>query len=267
MRIFIVAMDDFLFINHFMKAIIANKSEEIIGVAIVKKCGRLTISKNRSRVAYIFALLFIMGVVPFSVITLKGTWLRIKHVLSKFLSWLSSPSILAYAAKLGIPTYQFNTANDTALIKLLQSIRPDVIIHQSQNFLCEDFLSAAKVGVVNRHNSLLPKNRGRLSPFWALYKGEKECGVSVHFATKNIDSGDIISQRSFPIEERDNFNTLVKKCYQLAVPAMLEALDLLQAANYIPLPNRDSEATTNSIPSIKEALLYRLNVFKKKLNS
>jgi methionyl-tRNA formyltransferase len=47
----------------------------------------------------------------------------------------------------------------------------------------------ALIGVINRHNALLPKNRGRLTPFWVLYKGEKETGVSIHFIDEGIDSG------------------------------------------------------------------------------
>jgi len=58
-------------------------------------------------------------------------------------------------------------------------------------------LNIPKIGVLNRHNALLPKNRGRLTPFWVLYKGETETGVSIHFVTEDLDAGDIIVQKKF----------------------------------------------------------------------
>src|SRR6056297_3998910 len=61
-----------------------------------------------------------------------------------------------------------------------------------------------------RSGDLLPKNRGRLTPFWVLYKGEKETGVSIHFVTEGIDAGEIIVQKKFPITSKDTFNTIVK---------------------------------------------------------
>ena len=36
----------------------------------------------------------------------------------------------------------------------------------------------------------MPKNRGRLTPFWVSYNKEIETGVSIHFVEEGIDSGD-----------------------------------------------------------------------------
>lgn len=70
----------------------------------------------------------------------------------------------------------------------------DLIINQNQNILKKELLSIPKIGVINRHNALLPKNMGRLTPFWVLYKGEKVSGVSIHFVTEELNAGDIIVQ-------------------------------------------------------------------------
>ena len=128
----------------------------------------------------------------------------------------------------------------------------------------EEFLSIPKVGVLNRHNGLLPKNRGRLSPFWCLYRNEKEAGVSIHFVNRRVDGGDILVQKRFPIEEKEGFGSLVEKCYRIAPEAMEEALDLLEKGNYTLIANREDEATVNTIPSLKEAFLYRFRLNKKR---
>ena len=49
--------------------------------------------------------------------------------------------------------------------KKLKAIEPDVIINQSQSIIKKPLLEIPKIGVLNRHNALLPKNRGRLTPF------------------------------------------------------------------------------------------------------
>ena len=115
--------------------------------------------------------------------------------------------------------------------------------------------------MLNRHNALLPKNRGRLTPFWVIYKREKETGVSIHFVEESIDSGDIIVQKKFAVTPKDTFNTVVKKNYKIAGKVMLEALDILESGNYKLIPNDDEYATYNTIPSFKQAWNYRSKRF------
>ena len=103
----------------------------------------------------------------------------------------------------------------------------------------------------------MPKNRGRLTPFWVLYKGEKETSVSIHFVEEGVDSGDIVVQEKYPVSPKDTFNTVVKKNYQIAPVAMLKALDLLENGHKDFIPNDDSKATYNTTPSLKEAWEYR----------
>jgi methionyl-tRNA formyltransferase len=116
--------------------------------------------------------------------------------------------------------------------------------------------------VINRHNALLPKNRGRLTPFWVLYKGEKETGVSIHFIDEGIDTGEIIVQKKYKVRNNDTFNSLVKRNYEIAGKAMLEALDILESGNYSLIPNDDGCATYNTTPDMKHAWEFRIRRFK-----
>jgi methionyl-tRNA formyltransferase len=118
--------------------------------------------------------------------------------------------------------------------------------------------------VINRHNALLPKNRGRLTPFWVLFKEERETGVSIHFVTEEIDAGDIIIQKRFVVENNDNFNKLVKKNYKFAYIAMKEALDKLERGDKNYLKNDSNYATYNTIPTLKEAWKFRKRRILKK---
>jgi len=250
-------MDDPVQTKSFISKIIEARKNDIVGLAI-SKGDRLTIQKNKSKYEYVLSLLLIMGFYHFA----KNSFITITHKIRKKLnsilpSIILDPTINRIAQDNGIKTWAIKTPNNKQFLEEIRQLDIDVIINQSQNILKSELLSIPKIGVINRHNALLPKNRGRLTPFWVLYKGEKETGVSIHFVTEELDAGDIIIQKKFPIAKNDNFNTIVKKNYELAPLAMLEALDKLDKGNNTFKNNVDSEATYNTTPTLAEAWEYR----------
>lgn len=249
-------MDDPVQTYHFIKSIIDAKKDQIVGLSIAKG-DRLTLAKGKSKWAYLFSLLLIMG--PWHYI--KNVIITIRHKirLKMFrLGFCKNPTIGGYADGIGIPVRYIKSPNNKEFRSYLKELNIDVIINQSQSFIRKELLSIPKIGVLNRHNALLPKNRGRLTPFWVLYKGEKETGVSIHFVEEALDSGDIIVQKKFKIAPKDTFNSIVKKNYSFASDAMIEAIDLLSAGVIDFMDNDDKLATYNSTPTLKEAFLYRL---------
>ena len=255
MRIFIITMDDPIQTYDFIKEIIDVKENEIIGLAIPKG-NRLTLSKGKSKYTYIISLLLIMGPWHFFKTSFKTIFHKIKKKLFK-LGITKDPSIAAYAESKGILTKIIPTPNSKKFRTYLETLNIDLIINQSQNIVKKELLSIPKIGVLNRHNALLPKNRGRLTPFWVINNGDKETGVSIHFVEEGIDSGEIIVQKKFKVKRNDNFNSIVDKNYNIASKAMIEAIDLLENnfSNFI--PNNDINATYNTTPSLKEAINYR----------
>ncbi|MBX3008337.1 MAG: hypothetical protein KF816_09955 [Melioribacteraceae bacterium] len=257
MNIFIITMDDPVQTKSFISKIIEARKDDIVGLAI-SKGDRLTIQKNKSKYEYVFSLLLIMGFYNFT----KNSFATISHKIRKKLhsilpSIFLDPTINRIAQVNGIKTWEIKTPNNEHFLDELRQLNIDIIINQSQNILKSELLSIPKIGVINRHNALLPRNRGRLTPFWVLFKGEKETGVSIHFVTEELDAGDIIVQKRFTIENSDNFNSIVKKNYELAPVALLEALDKLEKNNNRFIKNDESLATYNTTPTLKEAWEYR----------
>ena len=256
MRIYIITMDDPVQTYDFIKTIIDQRKGEIVGLAMPKG-DRLTLPKGRSKSTYLLTLMLIMGPWYFA----KNALIALGHKLKKLLAKKgvgSDPTIAGYAESQGIPVKRIKTPNSKAFRAHLESLEIDVIINQSQSIIKKQLLDIPKIGVLNRHNALLPKNRGRLTPFWVLYKGEKETGVSIHFVEEGIDSGDIVVQERFPIAKGDGFNSIVKKNYQIAALAMLKALKRLEKGECDYIENNDEQATYNSVPTLKDAWRYRL---------
>jgi len=261
MRIFIISMDDPVQTYAFIKSIIDARKEDIIGLAIAKG-DRMTIGKKKSKIAYLISLFLIMGVFHFT----KNACITLQFKLRKILAKcgiLKTPGLEGYALNLKIPVFHIKNAKDKSFLEQLRALKPDVIINQSQLFLKKELLDIPLIGTLNRHNALLPKNRGRLTPFWVLFKEEKETGVSIHFVTEALDAGDIVIQKKYMVSLKDNFNSLVKKNYEIAPLAMLEALDKLEKGKKDYLPNDENSATYNTIPTLKEAWKYRVKRIKK----
>jgi methionyl-tRNA formyltransferase len=248
-------MDDPVQTKSFISRIIDARKKDIIGVALTSD-NRLTLRKGKSKVLYIISLFLIMGLFHF----IKNSIITVLHAIKKkihALGLIKDPTIAGYAAEQGIKVYKIKSPNNKNFLAILKELYPDIIINQSQSILKKDLLQIPKIGVINRHNALLPKNRGRLTPFWVLFKEEKETGVSIHFVEEKMDSGKIVVQERFTINKNDTFNTLVEKNYQIAPAAMLKAIDLLEQGFTGFLDNNDELATYNSTPTLKEAFQYR----------
>lgn len=83
--------------------------------------------------------------------------------------------------------------------------------------LTEEVTRIARKGVINYHDSLLPKYAGLNSTTWAIINSEQEHGVTWHMATSKIDAGDILKQFKVAIHDNDSVFSLNLRCYEKAI--------------------------------------------------
>ena len=89
---------------------------------------------------------------------------------------------------------------------------PDVLISVlSERILKEPVLSWPKHGCLNIHYALLPKHGGRFPLVHAILEGDESAGVTMHAMNSGIDTGKILYQDSFPIEDYDTAHSLYHK--------------------------------------------------------
>ncbi|MGZ3884352.1 MAG: methionyl-tRNA formyltransferase [Bacteroidia bacterium] len=259
MRIYIITMEDPVYTLDFFKDIIRERHGDIVGLTLAKG-DRLKIGKKRSKLIYVASLLLIMGPLVFAKHSLTTVWFKLRKKMSRR-GICKNPSIAAFASDYKIPVSETDNPNAKEFLEYLKSLNIDIIINQSQFIIKKELLAIPKIGVLNRHNALLPKNRGRLTPFWVKYKNETETGVSIHFVDEGIDSGKIVVQEKFDVTPKDTFNSIVRKNYQIASKAMLKAIALLEVGTHTFMENDDALATYNTVPTFREALRYRMNQF------
>ena len=126
---------------------------------------------------------------------------------------------LKRAAKVGIPCVAldetlFNSklGFDQEIMKVIDNYQAEVIILAGyMRILSADFISKYSGKILNIHPSLLPKFPGLNTHQRAIEASEKKHGASVHFVTKDLDGGPVISQVSVNIDSKDNAKTLAKK--------------------------------------------------------
>ena len=82
--------------------------------------------------------------------------------------------------------------------------------------------------------------------------------MTIHFIDERLDAGKIVVQVKYQVTKKDTFNSLVKKNYEIAPKAMLEALSIIENGYNNFLSNDDNKSSYNSTPTFKEAFLYRI---------
>ena len=113
------------------------------------------------------------------------------------------------ALQLGLEVYQPDNINSDESIEKLKMINPDfLIVVAFGQILKKKVLDIPKIDALNVHASLLPKYRGAAPINWAILNGEEETGVTIMKIDEGLDTGDIISSVSTPIDDADDAITV-----------------------------------------------------------
>ncbi|MGD9948585.1 MAG: bifunctional UDP-4-amino-4-deoxy-L-arabinose formyltransferase/UDP-glucuronic acid oxidase ArnA [Desulfobulbus sp.] len=134
--------------------------------------------------------------------------------------WFDSVAELASANNIAV--YAPEDINHPLWVDKIREMQPDILFSfYYRNMVGPEILAIPPSGCINLHGSLLPRYRGRCPVNWALLNGERETGVSLHYMTAKPDDGDIIGQKSVPIDDADTALTLFGKL-DLAASALLD---------------------------------------------
>jgi methionyl-tRNA formyltransferase len=88
-------------------------------------------------------------------------------------------------------------------------------------------LECARVGAYNMHGSLLPQYRGRAPVNWAVLRGERETGATLHEMVAKPDAGRIVDQQPVPIGENDTAGEVFARVTDAAEVVLRRALPRL----------------------------------------
>ncbi len=156
-----------------------------------------------------------------------------------------TPSAVKTAAlQLGLALRQPETLRDPSVLTELASFHPEVGVGIAYGqILRREVLETPRKCIVNVHPSLLPLYRGASPIPAAILAGDRETGVTIMLMDPGMDSGPMLAQRPFPIEDRDTAGTLTDKLAPFAADLLAETLPRWLNGEIDPQPQDHSLAT------------------------
>jgi methionyl-tRNA formyltransferase len=129
-------------------------------------------------------------------------------------------------AALGYTIWPAEWVKDPAFGEEVRQRRVDVLLNVHSLFVIHDVvLAAARLGSFNLHPGPLPRYAGLNPVSWAIYRGEREHGVTLHKMEPTIDAGPIVYQEAVPIGPEDTGLSLTIKCVNAGIPLVLRLIE------------------------------------------
>lgn len=133
--------------------------------------------------------------------------------------------LLGYCETYKIPYLKSSNINSDEFIQIIQGFDCDLLVSMSFNQIFKSkLINLTRLKAINCHAGKLPFYRGRNILNWALINDEKEFGITVHFIDEGIDTGDIISQQVYPINDNDTYATLLERAYLACANELYKAI-------------------------------------------
>jgi methionyl-tRNA formyltransferase len=121
-------------------------------------------------------------------------------------------SVAETARDYGLPVITPPEPKGAALERQLAELAPDFLFSfYYRAMIPAALLATARRGALNLHGSLLPHYRGRAPVNWAILRGERETGATLHYMVERADAGDIVDQLAVPILEDDDAREVFTK--------------------------------------------------------
>jgi methionyl-tRNA formyltransferase len=118
---------------------------------------------------------------------------------------------------------------------------------------------APKFGCINIHGSLLPRWRGAAPIHRAIEAGDSHTGVTIMQMDAGLDTGDMLSMQSLPIEASDSTATLHDKVAELGATMVVQILEQASANALKPVKQPEEGVTyANKIEKHEAAVDWSL---------
>lgn len=139
-------------------------------------------------------------------------------------AWFASVEALARDLDLDIATPE----DPEEVGARVRALAPDFIFSfYYRRMLAPGLLAAARRGAYNMHGSLLPRYRGRAPVNWAILRGERETGATLHEMAAKPDAGGIVDRMAVPILPDDEALDVMRKVTVAAEVVLDRALPRL----------------------------------------
>ena len=137
---------------------------------------------------------------------------------------LQQSAVKRYAVEKGLNVLQPEKLKSPEFLSHLKSLNADLQVVVAFRMLPEVVWNMPPMGSVNLHGSLLPQYRGAAPINWAVINGEKETGVTTFKLKHEIDTGDILLQQNFPVEENETAGEVHDKMKEIGAQLLVKTV-------------------------------------------
>ncbi|GAB2770400.1 methionyl-tRNA formyltransferase [Salinimicrobium soli] len=135
--------------------------------------------------------------------------------------------------KNSIPVKYIKDINAPHVLEWIESLKPDVIFCFGWSSLIKkELLELTNLGIVGFHPTALPANRGRHPLIWSIFLGLEKGATTFFFMEEGADDGDILSQKTFSINYKDDAASVYSKMEHSALEQIEEFIPKLKKGSY-----------------------------------
>lgn len=140
-----------------------------------------------------------------------------------------------------IPCFVYNPKSINAMLDWIRTKQADVIYCFGWSHLLPlEIISATKLGVIGYHPSHLPFNKGRHPIIWTIALGLKKSASTFFFMDQGADTGDILDQEIFIVEDDENAFSLYEKICRISTQQITRFTSKLCSNTFIKIPQNKS---------------------------
>lgn len=155
-------------------------------------------------------------------------------------------TLTALTSQLGIPLI---FVGDPQILSCVERLTPDLLVSVLfEQRLPASLLRVLRYGSVNVHPSLLPEFAGRAPVIMALAAGRATLGVTLHLMNEELDAGNILTQHTISVGERDSVLTTQVKLVRRGMEALPAVMENLASGKAVSWPQDLTKRTYSSEP-------------------
>ncbi|MFP4163936.1 MAG: methionyl-tRNA formyltransferase [Chitinispirillaceae bacterium] len=128
-------------------------------------------------------------------------------------------------------------------IAQLKSFNADLFVVVAFRILPREIFTIPCLGTLNIHASLLPRYRGAAPIQRAIEAGERETGITIFRIDEGIDTGEILAQKSTPIDPSETTPLLYERLCHMGAELLGETLNRIGSEDIRPLEQNPHQAT------------------------
>ena len=168
---------------------------------------------------------------------------------------VTESAVKKYAVRHHLKVLQPEKLKNIEFLDELRSLNADLQIVVAFRMLPESVWNMPPLGTINLHGSLLPQYRGAAPINWAVINGEKETGVTTFKLKHEIDTGNILMQERFPIDENETAGDVHDKMKEIGARVLVETVKGIADSTLAESPQSTVDSPQSSVVSSQSSSL------------